>query len=173
MSWFSPKSSSRSPLEIAGLERRLRTEADAVRAPLPRGLQRRTLDALRDVEPKRRVIDSFRQPSRLTSMLSLVGAVILTLVVSMQMSSPRNEGTRARPSIAEASPPRNATSTLRAFTMLTSLDLSGTTMPDPLADEANSLMRDATRAIQTLWTTVPSRLRPQRVRGDATKNNDA
>lgn len=173
MSWFTPKSSSRSPLEIAGIERRLRTEANAARTPLPQGLQRRTLDALRDVEPKRRAFGSFRQPSSVTSMLGLVGAIVLTLAVSMQMSSPRGENTRVRPSIADASAPRDVTSTLRAFTTLAILDFSSTTIPNPLADEAQSLMRDATRALQTLWTTVPNRLRPQRVRDDASLNNDA
>ena len=53
LSWLSSWKESRepqSPLTMARLERRLRTEADDMRISLPNGTGRRTLSALREIE---------------------------------------------------------------------------------------------------------------------------
>jgi hypothetical protein len=171
--WSSGFTPTSTPLEIAGLERRLRTDADHVRDALPQGLQRRTLDALRDIEPNRRGFAPFRRSSAMTSMLGLVGVVVLTLALSMQMSSPGTLGPAAGSSSAATSTPGDVMASLRAFTTLATLDFSATEMPDPLSDEINSLMLDATRAVRTIRTTMPRRILPQRDESETPLNRDA
>ena len=149
------------PLAQARLERRLRSDADAWRAPLPGGLGRRTLDALQADRVDRMTAPLFFRPAPTLAALSFVALLLLAVLIATNLSAPTEPPPRLQATLSLRFPsPRalqdEAAASMRRIERITGIDLDRPELSDPLTSEARALLHDASRAARAILTSMPN-----------------
>ncbi|MCZ6836413.1 MAG: hypothetical protein O7G85_11620, partial [Planctomycetota bacterium] len=152
-----------SPLTIAHLERRFRTEADDVRETPSPGLGRRTLAILEEYE-RGGPITSAPFPRTKISMASLSLAASLVLAIFIGQVLVTQEPLEEPRSIAKGltipssnSLQADAWASVRSFQSRTGLNFDSNSLADPLMMEMKAMWSDVSSAANAILTSMPSK----------------
>ena len=158
-----------SPLTMANLERRLRTESDDARHVPSPSFGRRTMARLEALDRGGVAPASpSRRPRLSLATMSLAASLVLAVLIGQVLTTQEPASspaviTRAVTMPTPQSLQADALASMQSITQRTGLELDREALAEPLLTEVRALWRDASSAANSMLISVPSRvIKPDR-----------